>query len=278
MVEELLLEIDGKQLLFRSDVPEALAYIASEFGHMLSPQRGVEAARLGFVRTRDGFALESEVRSEWVSTRPDNLVGLLKDEVRAQFMRSRPDLLWLHAGAVARQGKVLLLSGPSGHGKSSIATHLVAGGWLYLSDDVAPMRLTDGLVVPFPQTPFRRIAGGQLLKQEDVYLLRRETVTIAPNAVARGRFPVGAIVFLSYAHRAAPVLQRLGKGPGAMEYLRNLTNLSDLGGSAVERAAALAATVPMFTLQQSSPGAAADAIEAEILNGIFSAQVTEPMA
>ena len=53
-------------------------------------------------------------------------------------MKARPDLLWLHAAGVARDGHAVLITGPSGSGKSRLATRLIAEGFAYLGDDVLP--------------------------------------------------------------------------------------------------------------------------------------------
>lgn len=48
----------------------------------------------------------------------------------------------LHAAGLAKEGKGLLLVGPSGSGKSSLALSLVRQGWHYLSDDMLILRHT----------------------------------------------------------------------------------------------------------------------------------------
>lgn len=62
-------------------------------------------------------------QSPWLS-----LLGWLLRE-RGRYM--------LHASAVARDGKGLLLAGESGSGKSSSALALIQAGWDWLADDVA---------------------------------------------------------------------------------------------------------------------------------------------
>jgi hypothetical protein len=57
----------------------------------------------------------------------------------------------LHAAAVARDGRLLLLAGESGAGKTTLTLALLRDGWTYLSDDVAPIDVSTGEVVPFPK-------------------------------------------------------------------------------------------------------------------------------
>lgn len=56
----------------------------------------------------------------------------------------------IHAGAVVKEGRALILAGHSGWGKSTTSLALVQRGWRLLSDDFAVLRL-DGTVEPFPR-------------------------------------------------------------------------------------------------------------------------------
>lgn len=59
--------------------------------------------------------------------------------------------LLLHASAVERDGRVLLMTGESGSGKSTLATALALAGWRFLGDEFAFLDLDDGRVHPFPR-------------------------------------------------------------------------------------------------------------------------------
>lgn len=63
-------------------------------------------------------------------------------EVNNLAVNSVPDDLVLHAGAVADDGRGVLLPGGSNHGKSTLTTALVADGFSYLTDEAAAV--TDG--------------------------------------------------------------------------------------------------------------------------------------
>ncbi len=58
--------------------------------------------------------------------------------------------LCLHAGAVARDGGVLLLPAESGAGKTTLTLALAARGWLPLTDDLCPLDERDGAMVALP--------------------------------------------------------------------------------------------------------------------------------
>ena len=62
----------------------------------------------------------------------------------------------LHATSVMLAGRVLLLTGPSGRGKSDLALRLIDRGALLLSDDYTDLVARDGVVYASPPA---RIAG-----------------------------------------------------------------------------------------------------------------------
>ena len=59
--------------------------------------------------------------------------------------------LLLHASAVERDGRVLLMTGESGSGKSTMSALLALGGWRFLGDEFAFVGLDDGRIHPFPR-------------------------------------------------------------------------------------------------------------------------------
>ncbi len=81
---------------------------------------------------------------------PDQLVHyahLVLANVAAAQVR---DAVVLHAAAVARRGRALLLVGPSGQGKTTLTTELVRRGWGFMADDFAALT-AGGIVRPLPR-------------------------------------------------------------------------------------------------------------------------------
>lgn len=56
-------------------------------------------------------------------------------------------LFHLHAGAVENAGRVILIPGASGNGKSSTTMALVAAGWSYVGDDAVLLRAADPIEI-----------------------------------------------------------------------------------------------------------------------------------
>lgn len=59
--------------------------------------------------------------------------------------------LLLHASAVERDGRALLMTGESGAGKSTLATLLAAAGWRFMGDEFALLDCATGEVHAFPR-------------------------------------------------------------------------------------------------------------------------------
>lgn len=59
--------------------------------------------------------------------------------------------LLLHAGAVERDGRALILTGESGSGKSTLSALLGERGWRYLGDEFVLIEPASGAVHPFPR-------------------------------------------------------------------------------------------------------------------------------
>jgi HprK-related kinase A len=90
--------------------------------------------------------------------------GLLAAEMgmNLQMALGQRRFLLLHASAVERDGRALLMTGHSGAGKSTLAALLGERGWRFLGDEFALVDLASGVLHPFP----RAIS----LKNEALYL------------------------------------------------------------------------------------------------------------
>ncbi len=119
----------------------------------------------------------------------------------------------LHGACLAdARGRALLVAGPAGHGKSSLALELAARGLGFLSDDFCPVDLDRRTAAPYPRAvalrttgdapvpePFRsaaarpgtpRLLGKAVLDVESL---------LGPRAVVRTPLPLGTVVLLEAA-------------------------------------------------------------------------------
>src|SRR5262249_2680533 len=73
---------------------------------------------------------------ESISERIDELAPKVKFAMLRCAIQEQDHILQLHAAAIAKDGRLLLLPAPSGSGKTALAARLVAAGCGYFSDEV----------------------------------------------------------------------------------------------------------------------------------------------
>ncbi len=80
-------------------------------------------------------------------------LGLLAAEMgmNLQMALAQRRYLLLHASAVERDGKALVMTGISGAGKSTLSTLLMARGWRFMGDEFALLDPQTGLIHGFPR-------------------------------------------------------------------------------------------------------------------------------
>jgi len=71
--------------------------------------------------------------------------------VQNRLLRSVRSCFAIHGAAVARAGNGVVLAAASGAGKSTLALELLRRGARVLSDEVAALDRSDGLIYPFPR-------------------------------------------------------------------------------------------------------------------------------
>jgi hypothetical protein len=74
----------------------------------------------------------------------------LDKDLTIALQLQRADLFFLHAAVVALDDRAVVLSAPSGTGKSTLALALLENGFDYLSDELAPIDVQRLTVHPFP--------------------------------------------------------------------------------------------------------------------------------
>lgn len=250
-VLELYIDFDGQQLTVSTDDSAIHGFLIDAYSAMIVAAPHATIGRLEFVRSETGFAVRGGRGTDYVEP-VQYLFESVKDEVLYCFVTARRDLMWVHAGGVEQGGKAILFAGPSGNGKSTMVTVLCERGWRFLSDDIAPIRMDEDEVLPFPQKPRRRIDPGREVTPDTLGLLERESVVIDPALVQRSATHIGGIVFPVFRAGAPAELRRVPQGDAAFKLIRDCTNFADHRAAAVARAARLARTIPVYELKYSN--------------------------
>jgi HprK-related kinase A len=100
--------------------------------------------------------------------------GLLAAEMgmNLQMALGQRRYLLLHASAVERDGKALLMTGMSGAGKSTLAALLMAAGWRLMGDEFALLDPATGRIHGFPR----------------LISLKNEAIPVLERALPKARF------------------------------------------------------------------------------------------
>lgn len=226
------------------------------FRELLGEASGGEVLDIFQVRGLDG---EYHVRGSqgWI-TRENSLPGAvqsLKHEIVRRFMEARPDLIWLHAGAAARDDAAVLLVGEWGSGKSTVVTELYRAGWSYLSDDVVPYDPESARILPFPLTPaYRRTQTKQLSRQE-LSGVTKEDVSLDPENVQGHPTHVRGILFPAFEPDRPAERNECGSAEAVVTLVRNCQNVRRYRGDPIQEVCQLAGRVPTFCLRYDSRSA-----------------------
>ncbi len=90
-------------------------------------------------------------RRQWTSGDANVLFDDLRSDLTQRVLTGNPGHLRLHAGAVERGGRIVLVVGESGRGKSTLTVALVQRGFAYVTDEVAIVDPETHEVRPYPK-------------------------------------------------------------------------------------------------------------------------------
>ncbi len=231
----------GHQVAIHATDTGARSAVKARFSAMIQPLRGPARAHLAFEHAGDHWKVLGSANV--VEGSLETALCYLRYQVTHSLMAARPDLLWLHAAAVARDGRAVLIAGASGSGKSTLATGLLRRDFSYLGDEVIPLDPRAGLVHPFPLTPAVRRESPQPLAPADVRRLGKVDVPLDASQIAHGPYPVGALVFPSFAPGEVEP-QPLSPARAALELARQCLDLTSDHQRALPALARLASRTP----------------------------------
>lgn len=230
---------------------------------MLSDRRAAAIGHLGVYREGTRYRVVEENSALITGGQPAGVVNFVVEKIFVQFMQARKEFLWLHAAAVERDGRALVIAGESGQGKSTVSTFLCELGWHFMSDDVLALRIENDEVIPFLLTPARRAQAG-LKILTDLASLAKETVNLHEASLQRTPTKISSVVFPRFDPTARPSIARMSRGDAALELLRHTRNIVDHGPDAPSRIARLMRKIDSFSLTFGFDGEGIDLIDSEL--------------
>ena len=184
-------------------------------------------------------------------------------EVHAAVPRQVRDFVLLHAGAVARDGRALLLPARMDSGKSSTVLALLQAGFSYLSDELGVIDPVTERAHPFPKrikvdpTAFDLFPGLEARLQDRAAVpfrlweryVRPEDV----GAAVGGPSEVGALVFLSPDWAGPPRLEPITRAEAVTRMAAACFNLYRYGERGVVLLSRVAGRARAFELSGGTP-------------------------
>ena len=170
-----------------------------------------------------------------------------------KFIERENEHLLLHAGAVACRNRGLILSGPKGCGKTSLAAGLLGEGFRYLADDTAALSFADCKLVPLPRPLHVKrpdLTAGLRLSTYERPAGDYQARYALPRARELARRPAAPawLVFPRYRAGARMKLSPLGGGRAAKLLLQQAQNLHNHPRRGLDSIAALANNIRAFRL------------------------------
>lgn len=264
MSGSLLLGQLDHQVVIEADDECVTKRVSRSFREMLKSSRSGPYELLEVRRGERGHELRRNGVEVFNDVELSEVQRALRHEIIQSFVRARPDLLWLHAGAAVLNGRALLFVAPYGRGKSTLVTQLCARGFSYASDDIVPVDLSSGRILPFPLTPFVRENIDTELPGDRVAELRKYPVSLPPSAFLTDPVLIGAIVLPTYRVGSIARLEPYSPAAAALDIMRQVINSGRHGEATVALCSRLVTQVPILPLVFSDAGAAADLIIEEV--------------
>lgn len=201
--------------------------------------------------------------------------GLLAAEMamNLQMALGQRRYLLLHASAVERDGRALLMTGESGAGKSTLAALLAARGWRLMGDEFALVDPATGLVHAFPRLVSLKNQAIDIVMDRMPDTLWGPALTGTPKGTIRHLVPpVDAIAAMDTPARPALILfphyghERAERSTASSEVFVRLTQASTnyvaLGERGFDTLTRLVATVPACAIDYPDTESALAQVEA----------------
>jgi HprK-related kinase A len=167
--------------------------------------------------------------------------------------------LLLHASAVARDGRSVILSGASGSGKSTLAALLGEAGWRLMGDEFTLIDPASGDALAFPRAvSLKNEAIAEVEARVDAARLgpllagtpKGDIRHLIPraDAVAAMHEPVRPALLLFPQFGGAPAIERIGEGEAFVRLTEASTNYIALGEAGFAALTRLVRETPAFTI------------------------------
>ncbi|WP_429810084.1 PqqD family peptide modification chaperone [Ensifer sp. B1-9] len=212
-----MLSVAGRRMRILYPIAHALPTMAT-FRHL---EVGDGTPDTVFHLAEHGDRLHLFRNGEWLlASAPDQMATILKGEMLSDVLGAGHYELALHAAALLKNERLVLLCGEPGAGKTTLTMALAHAGFGFASDDVTLLN-ADGCCVGLPFAPavksgawpllaerFPDLDAAPIFRRPDNRRVRYLVPKAAASLTAQS-WPVGAVILLHRDRAAKPSLEKV---------------------------------------------------------------------
>lgn len=219
------------------------------------------------------FVISEGDRPVHNTTDEEELLLYLEWLINGAVINRLGEFYQIHAGVVGKNGKGLLLPGPSESGKTTLLIGLLKNGFRYLSDEVALIDPETLRVLPFPRNLHVPKVNAKFLSLSSFpgpgswpkIQERKFQIEIRmPAAQAGDPMGVTHVIFPSYSSSRKPKLTPISRGMAVLEMVKSSLNFMHYGKVGVDTLIRLLAKAECFILTSNDLKQTVDLISAQI--------------
>lgn len=162
-------------------------------------------------------------------------------------------LYFMHAAVLSYRDEAIIITAPSGTGKSTTAWALLHHGCRYLSDELVPINLTTMRVSAYPRAlglkgipPIYPLPDNYVATEQTLHL----SVDSMPTDHLNGTVPVAAMFVLEFhPELSAAVIEPVSRSSAAMHIYANTLNALAHPDKGLEGAVSIATHTPCFHIK-----------------------------
>lgn len=187
------------------------------------------------------------------------LAYILMNEVIFHCINDNDRQHALHAGAVCRDNRCIILPGKSGNGKSTLTCWLIKHGFQYLTDELVFLD-AEATITPMTRPISLKVGPSHeswLLAEQHEDVIASDTGSMIPHRLLNPDFTVMQpkitdIVFPAFVPDAEPKLQEISPAKSSLYLLRSHVNARNLQGHGIKDMASIVRQCRSFMLTYGS--------------------------
>ena len=211
----------------------------------------------------DQLTLQQGTRCLYRGSDESELATTLIQQTIFHLIDKNKDGMALHAAALSRNGKGIILPGASGRGKTTLSTWLATKGFNYLTDEYVFIEEKTNIIQAFSRPPNIKVKGIDALDSyfdinahKDQTIRSSQVAMIPPQLLnpnnKKEQAVVSLIVFPNYKEDSELDLEKLSKARAGLTLMECLVNARNLDGHGFGEATRLVRDTPAYLLTYSS--------------------------